>query len=197
MRTPHSRIAGNQRPAACSLGRGYTWTRVAEGAHCTWWRVIQQRPLECKPFCYGQEATSAPWAGSPCWTSCLLCRLWACPPFRFCTHPSAVDINNIQGYFSQCKFNYRIFIKVEKKNLVKLVFVLAWIRSKSWWMAESCVIDKMGKEERMHIVRSFSRVYQNDCGYVHKMAKRDFHFHCHVRCATYHQVWGKSISFFC
>lgn len=35
----------------------------------------------------------------------------------------------------------------------------------------------------MHIVRSFSRVYQNDCGYVHKMAKCDFHFHCHVRCA--------------
>ena len=125
MRTPHSRIAGNQRPVACSLGRGYTWTRVAEGAHCTWWRVIQQRPLECTPFCYGQEATSAPWAGSPCWTSCLLCRLWACPPFRFCTHPSAVDINNIQGYFSQCKFNYRIFIKVEKKNLVKLVFCVS------------------------------------------------------------------------
>ena len=33
-------------------------------------------------------------------------------------------------------------------------------------MAESCVIDKMGKEERMHIVRSFSRLYQNDCGYT-------------------------------
>ena len=33
-------------------------------------------------------------------------------------------------------------------------------------MAESCVIDKMGKEERMHIVRSFSRVYQNDCGFT-------------------------------
>lgn len=87
-RTGPYRTAGNRRPAACSLGPDCTWTRVG-GAHCTWWRATRQRPSVCTPFCCGPAATSGPWAGSPCWTSCSLARLWACPLFRFCSHPWA------------------------------------------------------------------------------------------------------------
>lgn len=94
------RTAVNQRPRACFLGLGCTWTR--EGAHCTWWRAIQRKRWECTPFCSLLGATSAPWAGSPYSAFCWLCyryclRRHRCGVFRFCPPPLAVTSDNVRG----------------------------------------------------------------------------------------------------
>lgn len=96
------RTGANPRPAACSPGPGYTWTR-AVGERCTLWRAVRPRRLVCRPSCSSPAATSAPWAGSPGWTSCSPSRSCSCPPsFRFCSsRPWAVIITTRKGHSRQ------------------------------------------------------------------------------------------------
>lgn len=80
----------NQRPRACSLDQGCTWTREV-GASCTLWPATRLKRWGCTPFCCAPGATSAPSAGSPCWTSCLPCCLRVLL-FRSCSRLLAVII---------------------------------------------------------------------------------------------------------